>query len=393
MTKRTINDGENAPLKPSRVGSICVGAIRVVGAIAILVTLLPIIPIGAWFVRGWDFPRFQIAVSLTFLALIACVWRHQVGTNRAGVLWAIVLLIAGIWQWSHVIPFTFAWPTEVASTPESIQDDFRLLVVNLSYQNDAYSEVIAEIEAADPEVLILIEIDQRWSSGLKALRAKYTHHHDEVRGEGLGISVWSKLAMPSAATRFIVEDRRPSIWATLSHEHGKLNLVAVHPTPPGLKDSTGEDRRDSRVRDAELTLIAKEIAEQSGEAWIVAGDFNDVAWSHTTRLFKRLSGLKDPRIGRSFMGTYHADYALVRFPIDHVFISDGFTVGELSRCRVTGSDHFGVFATLTLTQPSAGTTPEPRGDDQTEAKKIVEQGRKDAEDRGIESDEIQNDAN
>jgi len=202
------------------------------------------------------------------------------------------------------------------------------------------------------------------------------------------MSVWSRQKVLSAETRFIVEDRRPSIWMVLLNEREEWNLVAVHPTPPGLKDATGEARRNSRVRDAELALIAGEIAEQSDRAWIVAGDFNDVAWSHTTRLFKRLSGLRDPRIGRSFMGTFHADYPLVRFPIDHVFVSDGFTIGELSRCRITGSDHFGVFAALHMSQSSPGTTPKPEGDDRPEAAEIITEGREDAEARGVASEEL-----
>jgi endonuclease/exonuclease/phosphatase (EEP) superfamily protein YafD len=162
-----------------------------------------------------------------------------------------------------------------------------------------------------------------------------------------------------------------------------VNFVGVHPTPPGLMDSIGDARRDSQVRDAELILIAKEIANRSDEVWIVADDFNDVAWSHTTRLFNRISGLLDPRVGRTFMGTYMADYPPYRCPIDHVFLSEGFTLGSLARKKITGSDHFTILATVSLSQPQVGVTPVPQGDDRKDARQIVEEGMKDAEDRDL----------
>ena len=174
------------------------------------------------------------------------------------------------------------------------------------------------------------------------------------------------------------------MWAELRLESGQpVNFVGVHPTPPGLLDSTGDTRRDSRVRDAELILIAKAVAERHDEAWIVAGDFNDVAWSHTTRLFKRIGGLKDPRVGRSFMGTYVAQLPPCRCPIDHVFISDCFSIANLSRKRISGSDHFAMLATVSFDE-ERGVMPQPQGNDRKEARKVIEEGKAEAAERGLD---------
>lgn len=180
----------------------------------------------------------------------------------------------------------------------------------------------------------------------------------------------------------MVEDRRPSIWASLDFRGHRIGFVCVHPTPPGLKDSTGEGRRNSRVRDAELVLIAREIANFKDQAWLVAGDFNDVAWSHTTRLFKRISGLNDPRVGRSFMGTFHSRSPLLRVPLDHLFVSDGFEILSLSRHKTSGSDHFAVLGELSLRR-SEGVTPKPQGDDQQEANQLIAEGVEDAAARDV----------
>ena len=119
----------------------------------------------------------------------------------------------------------------------------------------------------------------------------------------------------------------------------------------------------SLERDAELLMVGRMI-DKIDEPTIVAGDLNDVAWSRTTTLFQKISGLLDPRRGRGLYSSFHAHYPLIRFPLDHVFHSNHFRLVELRRLPSIGSDHFPIFIALSyektaeLTQEEPVSTPE-----------------------------------
>lgn len=363
---------------------VMIWLLRTSASFLILITLLPLVPLGYWFIRWWDFPRLQICflTAIPIIAAIVLMWRT--GWESEPIFWLVGTVSVLIWQAGHILPFSPVWTPEVRDA-NAKDKTARILVANLDYQNvDSADAVVDELKETDTDILLLIEINEPWFEKLKPLHEYFPHRHDELHGEGLGISLWSKFPLKNPESKYLVSDRRASIWAEIQLEgHKNFNFVGVHPTPPGLKDSTGEDRRNSRVRDAELILVAKEIADRQEESWVVAGDFNDVAWSHTTRLFKRISGLRDPRVGRSFMGTYIAQYPPLRCPIDHVFVSDGFSISDLSRTRLTGSDHFGVIADISLRQPDAGVTPRPQGNDREDAENLVEEGAEDAKERDV----------
>lgn len=364
--------------------------VRVFSLLLVTVTILPLASTGKWYVRWWDFPRLQLAVLLfvTTLVWLYHLFRVQsVSSPLEPTIWVSVLTAAFLWQGSHIIPFSPIWTKEVPDSGHAqVENSIKIMVANIDYENvKPARDVIRELDEERADILLIVENNDEWMQRLQPLRDKYPYHFDHVQDEGLGMAIWSKLPMIDRQLKHLVSERRATLWVQLEVASGQtLNFVGVHPTPPGLLDSTGDSRRDSRVRDAELVLIAKEIAERNDESWIVAGDFNDVAWSHTTRLFKRISGLRDPRVGRSFMGTYIAQYPPCRCPIDHVFLSSGFTVANLSRKQVPGSDHFAVLATVTLDWPETGTDPQPEGDDRQDAKEIIEEGKQDAEKRGVD---------
>jgi endonuclease/exonuclease/phosphatase (EEP) superfamily protein YafD len=372
-------------------------ATRVLVLLMVVVSILPLIPSGQWWVRLWDFSRLQLTGALIVPVLMLGVhaWLKRPRTEHA--VWiAVILAIAG-WHLYHILPFTPVWSTEVPTAevqPGDNQVTLKVLTANVTYTNDHYAEVLAMVRREDPDLLLLIEIDRAWAEGLAPLDEYYAYRVGEVRAEGLGIVLWSRIPLLEQEVKHLVSERRPSIFATLDVPGiGPVRFVGAHPVPPGLQERTvssdnTEKRRDSRERDAELMLVARHVQQDSDNRWIVTGDFNDVAWSGTTRLFADLSDLKDPRRGRRLLSTYHAKYPLWRYPIDHLFVSDGFHLVDLERVKVLGSDHFGIFTTLAAGQKDQA-KPDASAEEEQKAQEMVEEGAEDAAEHDVSSSEAE----
>ena len=120
-------------------------------------------------------------------------------------------------------------------------------------------------------------------------------------------------------------------------------------------------------------MVGREVRRRGGPT-VVAGDLNDVAWSYTTRLFRRISRLLDPRRGRGMVNTFHARIPFLRFPLDHVFHSRHFLLEELRRLPAFGSDHFAIYARLALHEvaPRVHESPEPTGEERELAQRKIE---------------------
>jgi endonuclease/exonuclease/phosphatase (EEP) superfamily protein YafD len=369
-------------------------AIRLFLLLLVVATALPFWRAGFWVVRLCDFPRLQIAALLGIALLAVVVYAFATRWNTELQIYCGLALLLGFWQVGHILPFTPVWRPEVAPVAADPGAAIRIAVVNLKVDNTQRAEAQETLAALDADVLLLIEVDEEWNQVLGAFDSDYPHSMGVVRGDGLGIKLWSRFPLEDQEVRHLVSDDRASLFTTIVLEGGgRVQFVGVHPTPPGLKSDEDESRHDSRIRDAELIMIAREIEEQPDEAWIVTGDFNDVAWSHTTQLFKRISGLVDPRIGRGLYNTYHAEHVLLRYPIDHVFVSPEFRLGDLSRVAIPGSDHFAVVTALTpgVTSPTRD-EPRPSEAEEEEAEEIVEEGAEDAAERGDATEEVEQQA-
>jgi endonuclease/exonuclease/phosphatase (EEP) superfamily protein YafD len=182
--------------------------------------------------------------------------------------------------------------------------------------------------------------------------------------------LYSRLPLAETKVKFLIQDDVPSIHTLVNLPSGEqIELHCLHPLPP----SPTEHER-STERDAELVLVGKAV-RNARRPVVVAGDMNDVAWSRTTRLFQKISGLVDPRIGRGLFNTFHAKYPLLRWSLDHIFHSTELRLVAIKRLPYFGSDHFPMYVALSV-EPQATShqeAPQAEADDWQEAHKKVDQ--------------------
>ncbi len=311
-------------------------------AVLLLATLLPLSRKTGWWIRDLDFPRLQIAIGalLLFAAeLVFLEWDE--GLSVALVATTMACLIYQAW-W--ILPYTKLFPVEVlASTASESSGQIRILTANVLTENKNAAALIALIRKHQPDVFVTLESDAWWQSQLDTLHQDYPYAMKCPLDNLYGMHVYSRLPLEDGATQFLVEDDIPSMHAMVVLPCGlKVRMHFLHPAPP-----SPTEHDESTERDAELLVVAKSVKGLDTPV-IVAGDLNDVAWSTTTRLFRKISGLLDPRIGRGMFNSFNADYWFMRWPLDHFFHSQHFTLSHIERLPHFGSDHFPVLVELTF---------------------------------------------
>ena len=326
-----------------------------------------------WFIRGWDFPRVHIAA----LAAIAGALYLLFFFSGRWYEWAWLSSVVGCsaWQSYKVFPYTPLAPRRVKSCLESADGaSFRLFISNVLMQNRRFDQFLRVVREADPDVILVVEVNQEWLAQLRPLEETHPYVARRPQENMYGMALFSRLKLLDPQIRFRVQDDVPSVQADVELPCGAaFRLHGLHPRPPEpLRE------QDATPRDAELVLVGREIAEDDRPT-VVAGDLNDVAWSATTELFLRLSGLLDPRMGRGLYPTFHAGIPLLRLPLDHVFHSNCFTLIGLRRLPHVGSDHFPVLIDLHYDPDAEQPETEEEPGDEQDAQEKLERARKSEE--------------
>ena len=234
------------------------------------------------------------------------------------------------------------------------ENTIRLLIFNVFIENRQSAELLQLVEQVNPDLILLAEPDERWVREVSALEKNYPYTVLHPLDNAYGMALYSRLELENPNLNFFIDDDIPSIVTDVKLKSGaSIHLYCLHPRPPVPTESVR-----SNERDVELLFVGRMIKEQDAPT-IVAGDLNDVAWSRTTKLFQKISGLLDPRRGRGLYTSFHASYPLMRFPLDHVFHSNHFRLAELRRLPSIGSDHFPIFIALSYEKTAEHTQEEP----------------------------------
>lgn len=322
----------------------------------VIATALPLLRFDQWWIRVLDFPRGQIAIAgIVTVAVYLFFWdRHSV--FESVILGLLVLAVA--YQAMKMAPYTVLVPRQVLQTESTTEDaSLSLLVANVLMDNRESEAFLDIVRKYDPDVILTVEPDQWWEKALRSLEETHPHTLKNPLDNTYGMMVYSRFEMIDPEIRFILKDSIPSMhFKVVLPSNDQVYLHLVHPDPPNPQYAT-----ETTERDAELLIVGREV-ERRDKPTIIAGDFNDVAWSRTTNLFQKTSGLLDPRVGRGMYNTYHAGNPLLRWPLDHVFHSDHFKLVHIATGPAWGSDHFPIYIELNLDSGAEADQPEPDTD-------------------------------
>ncbi|KWV94438.1 endonuclease/exonuclease/phosphatase family protein [Erythrobacter sp. AP23] len=355
--------------------------VRAIAVLLVVGSLMSTTELNQWWIRIWDFPRIQILLAM--IAAAVALWR----LDRAWRPW-LPLALAGfaLWQFYRVLPYTPMTSPEVDRVAEQETDRtgcFTALTLNVLQDNREYGRTVDLIRRLDPDIVLLMETDRAWADAVAPALAGYPGRIDRPLDNTYGIMFASKLPMANASIQDLAQKDTPSVFATLSVGGHDFRMIGLHPRPP-------VPRQDTEERDAEIVMAAKQ-AQDLALPVLAIGDFNDVAWSDTTRLFKDIGGFLDPRIGRGTYATFPAGMVWLGWPLDHLFVTEEFLFSEMRVGESVGSDHRPVIARLCLDPEAARSRNErakaPDEDDEQEAGEVMEEFEEDTAKDAVEGEE------
>ena len=346
--------------------NVGVWALRLFAALLVGGSLLSTTDFNQWWIRIWDFPRVQILLAM--LASAFALWFF----DKAWRPWLpLALLAASTWQFYRVLPYTFFGATEVYRVAEGeaqAEGCFSLLTLNVLQKNREYERTLSLIRRFDPDIVLLTETDQAWADALAPVLAGYPGRIDRPLDNTYGIMFASRLPMDNASIQDLAQKDTPSVFATLQAGGHRFRMIGLHPRPP-------KPNQDTEERDAEIIVAARKSRDLAMPV-LAIGDFNDVAWSDTTRLFTDIGGFLDPRVGRGTYASFPADMVWLGWPLDHLFMTEEFLLADMEVGKAVGSDHRPFMARLCLDPEAARLRNEkaegPSADDEEEANEVME---------------------
>lgn len=267
--------------------------------------------------------RLHLAVLMAISAIPALCF----GLWREGLM-AVVLALTALATILVPSPAPSAETGAAAAAPIG-QPEYKLLQLNLRYDNRTPNEVIRLIAREAPDVMTLQEVSNDWRPRLKSIEARYPNTLYCPNGSHIGgVAILS---------------RRP---------------FALGTTPQCVGSLIGLARIDFGGRSAIITALhldwpwpysqpsnvkmIEPYFERLQGPLIIAGDFNAASWSQTVKNIVAASKT------RSVEGLQPSWFAIgmpdmvtrwIGLPLDHILTSDQIVNPRVETLPKAGSDH------------------------------------------------------
>ncbi|WP_420458718.1 endonuclease/exonuclease/phosphatase family protein [Neolewinella sp.] len=317
-----------------------------VSTIIIVASLFSLVyDVSYWYSKVLDFPRTQYLIAgvgcLLLFSLLNRKW------NKASVALTLGLLAAILIQSILVLPYLVGERPVPEATADTVdqQSTVGILLANVLITNEQAAIFLDIVRQRDADMVLVMEVNDRWMRQLQPLEETYAHTVKHPTDNSYGMTLYSKFPLEESEVMFFNHDDVPSIHTQVQLPSGKAFWFhGVHPVAPVPKKKYPDNRGEKEVA---LGEVAELVAAETLPA-IVAGDFNDVSWSRTARLFENQADLRNVRLGRGLYSTFDANSWIMRWPLDHYFVTESVRLLELERLPAFGSDHFPMYARFAL---------------------------------------------
>ena len=314
--------------------------------ILIVISFLSLIhDLSLWYSKVLDFPRLQYLITgIIFLFLFIVLNKKW---NLFSIIIGIGLCASIVIQSVKILPY-FAGSKTVPDATEAAADSgnkVSILIANVLITNRESEKFLNIIANTTPDMLLVMEVNQWWIGQLQPLKKQYPYTMEYPLDNAYGMALYSKFPLKEKEMRFFQHEDVPSFHARITlPSNEEFYFHGVHPVAPV---PSGKYPDNMGRKEVALLKTANLVAEESLPA-IVAGDFNDVSWSNTSRLFEDTGNLNNVRIGRGLYNSFNANSPILRWPLDHYFVTAGVSVRHLERLPPFGSDHFPILAEFVI---------------------------------------------
>ena len=318
-----------------------------ISVLVIIGTLLSLFHgISSWWIKVLDFARLQFLILAVLCLIVFAIMKKDWGF--AAIALTLGLVSAVVIQSIYIIPYTFLGektvpPAEAAQATDA--NTVGILIANVWMHNRKAEVFLDIVRDNDPEMVLAVETNQWWIDQLEPLTTDYPYTMLYPLDNTYGMALYSKYPLSDSEIKFLHYPDVPSFHTQVKLPSGKTFMFhGVHPVPPvpsqKYPDNVGEE-------EFALVKVGNMVAANTLPD-VVAGDYNDVSWSHTARLFQSQANLNNVRLGRGLYNSYNAKSPIRRWPIDHYFVTPEFALLELERLPDFNSDHFPMYAKFVL---------------------------------------------
>lgn len=256
-------------------------------------------------------------------------------------LWRFVSLLCIAINLCEIAPWYIPQPTVAGQISER---HLRVLVSNVLYTNNNYSDVISLVREEKPDIAVFIEVNDAWLKELEVVEDILPYSLSAINpNQRYGTLIYSNQPLENTTTKFF-EKEKASLLADLTIQRQKVSLIATHPSAPLSK--TGFEWRNKHLEE-----LGKYVAQEKNPV-VVIGDLNISMWSPYYKRTIRETGLHNTRAGFGILPTWPTQYPFLYIPLDHCLVSADIQVVNTRTAENVGSDHLPVIADLVI--PSVG---------------------------------------